>query len=96
VRRKEEQVSASGTNSAPNRLAFVAAQIVHDDVTRRQQRRNESLFDIGQEAVAVDAPVEHHRRIDPVVSAFAASARIRLSSVREPLSAAGCSRSPVP
>ena len=49
-------------------MAFVAAEIVHDDDVAGLERRHEELLDIGFEAFAVDRPIKDARRVDPVVS----------------------------
>ena len=68
VWRQEEQPGADGTNGAAYCLASVAAEIVDDDDVSGSERRNEQLFHIGQEAFAVDGPVNDTRGIDPVVA----------------------------
>ena len=49
-------------------IAPVAAEIVHDDDIAGFERGGEELFDIAQEAFAIDRPVEHARCIDAVVT----------------------------
>lgn len=44
------------------------AEIVHDDDISRRERRRQNLFDISEEAFAVDRPVEHARRGDLVAA----------------------------
>jgi hypothetical protein len=58
VFREEEELGAGGADGAPHGLSFVAAEIVDDDDIARLERRDEDLLDIGEEAVAVDRPVD--------------------------------------
>jgi hypothetical protein len=68
VGRQEEQLGAGCADRSTHRGSFVAAEIVdHHDVASAQGRRQE-LRDVGQEAEAVDRPVEHTGRGDPVAS----------------------------
>ena len=55
---QEEQLGPGHAAGAAHRLAFVAAEIVYDDDVAFVQDRNEALFDIGKEALAVDGPIE--------------------------------------
>ncbi len=68
VGRQEEELGAGGADGAADGLAFVAAEIVHDDDVAGLERRDEELLDIGAEALAVDRPVEDAGRIDPVAA----------------------------
>ena len=68
VGREEEQPGACCADCAAHGLALVAAQVVHDDDVAGFQRRHEHLFDIEQESLAVDRPVDEPRRLDPVVA----------------------------
>ena len=54
VLRQEEQFGTGGANELPHRLAFVAAEIVHDDDVAFAQRRHKDPLDIGSESLAVD------------------------------------------
>ena len=49
-------------------LCLVGAEVVEDDDVARLEGRNEELFNIGAEALAVDGPVEQAGRIDAVVA----------------------------
>ena len=61
----------------------MARQVVHDDDVARPQFGHEHLGDIGFEPVAVDRPIEHHRR-DHAAHAQARDQRGRLAvAVRE-------------
>src|SRR6202167_6659593 len=67
VGRQEEQLGAVCADRSTHRGSFVAAEIVHHyDVASAQARRQE-LRDVGEEAEAVDRPVENTGRGDPVV-----------------------------
>ena len=46
----------------------MAAEIVDDDDVAGSERRHQHLFDIGQEAFAVDRSVDHARRFDAIVA----------------------------
>ena len=58
VARQEEQLGASAADQVAYRLAFVTAEIVHDDDVARTEGRHQELFDIGAKAGAVDRPVD--------------------------------------
>jgi hypothetical protein len=49
-------------------LPFVAAEIVQDDDIAGREGRVENLLDVEEEGLAVDRPVDHPRRIDPVMA----------------------------
>ena len=66
VRRQEQEFGAGGPDSAADGLALVAAKIVHDDDVAWLQGGDEELFDVSQEAQAIDRPVDHAGRIDAV------------------------------
>ena len=51
-----------------HRLSFVTAKIVHHHHITRAQGRDEHVFDIGPEGIAVDRTIEDKRRVDPVVA----------------------------
>jgi hypothetical protein len=46
----------------------VGAEVVEDHDVARLKRRDEKLFDIGVEALAIDGPVEQAGRFDAVVA----------------------------
>jgi hypothetical protein len=46
----------------------VAAEVVQDDDIAGRESRGEDLFDLEEEGFAVDRPIDHPRRIDPVVA----------------------------
>ena len=58
VFREEDEASSDVADRLPHGLAFVRAEIVEDHDIAGLQRRDEELFDIGVEALAVDGPVE--------------------------------------
>jgi len=52
----------------PDRLAFVAAEVVHDDDVARLQSGHQGTLDIGTEFNAVDRPIEEDGSLDAVLS----------------------------
>lgn len=62
VGREEAQGCARRFDPFAHRGALVARQVVHDDDVAGPQFGHEHLGDIGFEPVAVDRPIEHHRR----------------------------------
>ncbi len=68
VGRQEQQFGTRGPDGFANGGTLVAAEVVHDDDIAGRERRDEELGDIGGKAFTVDRPVEHARRIDPVVA----------------------------
>jgi len=68
VFRQEEELGAGRTDELAHGFAFVAAEIVENDYIAWFQRRDENLFDIEQERLAVDRTIDDPRRIDPVVT----------------------------
>ena len=66
---REEQEPCSGTlDDLPDRVALVAAEVVHDDNVAGVEASEQDLLDIALEALAVDRPVKHARCRDPVAS----------------------------
>ena len=59
IGRQKEQLGASSTDGTPDGLSLVTAEIVDDDNVARLERWHQELFDIGQEAFAVDRSVDH-------------------------------------
>ena len=51
-----------------NRLALVAAEVVHDHHIARLERGRQRLLDIGSKAFAVDRTVDQPGRLDAVVT----------------------------
>jgi hypothetical protein len=49
-------------------VAFVAAEVVQDDDIARRDARGENLLDVEEEGFAVDRPIDHPGRINPVVA----------------------------
>ena len=68
VGRQEEQLGAGGADRSADRLAFVAAEIVHDDDVAGGQGGQQALLDIGEKADAVDRPVDDAGRLDAVTA----------------------------
>ena len=65
---QEEELGAGLADGPSHRLALVRSQIVHDDDVAWGELGCQALFDIGQEASAVDRAIEHAWRSDPVVA----------------------------
>ena len=68
IGREKEEPCADSPDRGADGLAFVAAEIVENDYIAWFQRRDENLFDIEQERLAVDRTIDDPRRIDPVVT----------------------------
>jgi hypothetical protein len=68
VFRQEDEAGSDIPDRLAHRLSPVGAEIVEDHDVARLQRRDEELFDIGVEALAVDGPVEQAGRVDAVVA----------------------------
>lgn len=65
---QEEQLCAGGSDDAANGLSLVTTEIVHDDDVAELEARTEKLLDVGEEAGAIDRPVEDERGIDAVMA----------------------------
>ncbi len=61
----QEEQPGSG---APNGLALVGAEIVHDDDIAGPERGHEDFLHIDTEALAVDRPVEMPGCLDPLMT----------------------------
>ncbi len=68
VGRQEAQRGVHPFNGCPHGGLLVAAQIVHNDDIARSEGRQQTLFDIGQEAGAVDRAIEDARSGHAVVA----------------------------
>ena len=55
---QEEELGAGGADGTADGLALVASQIIDDDDVARPEGGDENLLDIGEEASAVDRPVD--------------------------------------
>ena len=85
VGRQEAQRGPHPFNGCPHGRTLVAAQIVHNDDIARSEGRQQTLFDIGQEAGAVD------RAVEDAGSGHAVVAQRRYESQRLPVPVgAGC------
>ena len=62
VFRQEHEAGSDIPDRLPHCLSLVGAEIVEDHDVARLERRDEELFDIGVEALAVDGPVEQAGR----------------------------------
>lgn len=61
VGRKEEQRGASRFDGVARGRRLMARQVVHDDDVAGRELGHQHLADIGDERIAVDRAVEHHR-----------------------------------
>ena len=68
VRRQEPEPCSGGLDDLADGGCLVAAEIVHDDDVAGFEYRHEDLLDIGAEALAIDRPVEHAWRRQPVAA----------------------------
>ena len=68
VGRQEDQLCAGGADCASDGLVLVRPKIVHDDDIAGLECRDEDLFDIGQEGLAIDRAIQHEGRGDRVVA----------------------------
>jgi hypothetical protein len=66
VGRQEQQVCADAPDCVANGGALVAGEIVHDHNVACREGRDEALFDITLEAVAIDRLIQNAQCIDPV------------------------------
>lgn len=58
VFRQIPETRARGLKRPPDRWTFVTRQVVHDDNVAGRQRRDQDLLDVGEEAHAIDRPIE--------------------------------------
>ena len=65
---QEHEPRPDGSDRLSHRLSLVGAEIVEDDDVARLEGRHEELFDIGEEAFAIDRAVEQAGRVDAVVA----------------------------
>ena len=68
VFRQEEEPRAGRADGAADGAALVRTKIVHDDDVAWPQRRDKNLFDIEQETLAVDRPVDEPWSCDAIVT----------------------------
>ncbi len=68
VRRQETEGSPHPLKGRPHGRTLVAAQVVHNDDSARGERRQQTLFDIGQEAGAIHRAIEDTRGGHTVVA----------------------------
>ena len=61
VARQEEQLGAGAADQLADRLALMAAEVVHDDNVTGAERGDQELFDESAKAGAVDRPVDDAR-----------------------------------
>ena len=76
--------------------SFVATEIVHDDDVTSMQGRDQNLFDMGLECLAVDRPVDHPRGCDPVMAQGGHKGHSIPMSKWSPADQAFAPRSPAP
>ncbi len=61
---QDEEPCACSPDGCSDGFCLVAAEIVHDDEVPGLQGRDEELFDVAQEALAIDLAVKHARSGD--------------------------------
>lgn len=66
VGRQEEEIGAYVADGFAGGLAFVAAEIVHDDDVAQSERWDQELLDVGEVLLAVDWTVEEAGGVDPI------------------------------
>jgi hypothetical protein len=57
---RKEQLGAGGADEPADRFALVTAEVIHDHDVAGAQRRDQDLFDIDLEGLAVDRPSSSH------------------------------------
>ena len=62
VFRQKPELGADVLNGPPDRWTLVTGQIVHDDDVAGGERRRQDLFDVGEEARAIDGAIKHGGR----------------------------------
>ena len=65
---QEDQLVAGRADEPADGFALVAAKVVHDHDVSGTKRRDENLFDVGLEALAVDRAVNKPWGIDPIMA----------------------------
>ena len=68
IGRQEQEPGADAADRFSDGRSLVAREVVHDDDIAWRERRNEALFDIVGEALAVDRLIEHARCVDAVAA----------------------------
>jgi len=68
IGRQKPQPGAGGADGAPDRRAFVAAEIIHHDDVALFERGDELLLDPGAKTFAIDRTVEDAGRVKPVAA----------------------------
>jgi hypothetical protein len=68
VFRQEDEARPDTADRSSHGLRLVGAEVVEDHDVTRLKRRDEELFDIGVEALAIDGPVNQAGRFDAVIA----------------------------
>lgn len=71
------RTSAHLLDRGPHLRLLVDREVVEDDDIARAQRRDQDLFDVGEERRIVNGPIEHRRRAHPVQTEYG-DHRVRL------------------
>jgi hypothetical protein len=66
VRREESNEGAHVLDGGPHLRLLVDREVVEDDDIARTQRWHQDLFDVGEERRAIDGPIEHRGRAQPL------------------------------
>ena len=96
VGRQEPEPGPGGPDHLPHGGRLVGSEVVHDDDIAGLEHGHELLLDIGAEALAVDRPVEHARRGEPVEAQRAQEGQRAPVAVRGEAAQALASRPPAP
>ena len=92
VARQEEQLGAGAADQLTNRLALMAAEVVHDDDVAGAEGGDQELFDLSAEAGAVDRPVDNAGSGDPVAAQCRQKGQCPPAPVRQLGDQAGAAR----
>ena len=80
---QEEQLGAGAEDQLANRLALMAAELIHDDNVAGAEGGHQELFDVSTEAGAVDRPVDDAGGGDPVAARGRQKGSMSASGVRQ-------------
>ena len=93
VARQEEQLGADAADQLANRIALMAAKVIHDDDVAGAEGGDQELFDVSAETGAVDRPVNDAGSGDPVTAQCRQKGQCPPAAVRQLGDQAGAARS---